>query len=333
MHRSSAGTVGLYARPDNHANQPDTHDASSSRVQYRQGTVEWWDNPPRTTPGHNEIYHFSGAYPSQNLLCRSVIPAQNFNDLIKQEIMADLVSKSNRFGHRYDGRNHGQYASSIKKYTSVSKRPLNRTEQSQLMRLLQNFTATRGWNWLSLTTTFHSLTSAGVFTLHKPMDERVKLAQANLLSTLFDSIIFNCNQKPPARDIDAQGVANLLWAMAKLMDNGQERTPEFNEAVVALLPHVNAQKDQFKAQGIANLLWSMAETGGQRAGPDTRAQRGFSRPVAPRERTEKPIYSSAYRQLTVGHGKTGGQRAEADSRVQRGLGRAVATGKCTESQL
>ncbi|WP_422467394.1 MULTISPECIES: DUF1601 domain-containing protein [unclassified Endozoicomonas] len=259
MHRSSAGTFGLYARPDNHANQPDTHDASSRRVQYRQGTVEWWDNPPRTTPGHNEFYHFSGAYPSQNLLCRSVIPAQNFNDLIKQEIMADLVSKSNRFGHRYDGRNHGQYASSIKKYTSASKRPLNRTEQSQLMRLLQNFTATRGWNWLSLTTTFHSLTSAGVFTLHKPMDERVKLAQANLLSTLFDSIIFNCNQKPPARDIDAQGVANLLWAMAKLMDNGQERTPEFNEAVVALLPHVNAQKNQFKAQGIANLLWAMAK--------------------------------------------------------------------------
>ena len=86
----------------------------------------------------------------------------------------------------------------------------------------------------------------------------------------------------------AQGIANLLWAMAKLVDNGLEPTPGLNEAVVALLPHVNAQKDQFKAQGIANLLWAMAKTGGQRAGADTRAQRGLSRPVAPRERTEKP---------------------------------------------
>ncbi|MGI2030645.1 hypothetical protein, partial [Endozoicomonas acroporae] len=89
--------------------------------------------------------------------------------------MAGLVRKSDHFGHRYDGRDHGLYASSIKKYTSAAKRPLNRAEQSQLMRLLQNFTATRSWNWRSLTTTLHSLTSAGVFNLHKPMDARAKL--------------------------------------------------------------------------------------------------------------------------------------------------------------
>ncbi len=173
--------------------------------------------------------------------------------------MDDLVSKSQRFGQRYDGRDHGLYASSVKKYTLAVKRPLNRGEQSQLMRLLQNFTASRSWNWRSLTTTLHSLTSAGVFTVHKPMDARVKHTQAALLSTLFDSITFNCNQKPEARDIDAQGIANLLWAMAKMLDNGQEQTPEFNGAVVALLPHVDAQKDQFKTQGIANLLSAMAK--------------------------------------------------------------------------
>ncbi|WP_422463788.1 DUF1601 domain-containing protein, partial [Endozoicomonas sp. ALB115] len=58
---------------------------------------------------------------------------------------------------------------------------------------------------------------------------------------------------------NAQGIANLLWAMAKLVDNGQERTPVLNEAVAALLPHVNAQKDQFIAQHVANLLWVMAK--------------------------------------------------------------------------
>ncbi|MGI2030520.1 DUF1601 domain-containing protein, partial [Endozoicomonas acroporae] len=170
-----------------------------------------------------------------------------------------LVRKSDRFGHRYDGRDHGLYASSVKKYTLAAKRPLNRAEQSQLMRLLQNFAATRSWNWRSLTTTLHSLTSAGVFTFHKPMDDRVQLTQASLLSTLLDAIIFNCNQKLPARDIDAQGIASLLWAMAKLIDSGLEHTPGFNEAMAALLPHVSAQKDQFNAQGIANLLWAMAK--------------------------------------------------------------------------
>uniref|UniRef100_UPI0011AF4250 DUF1601 domain-containing protein n=1 Tax=Endozoicomonas acroporae TaxID=1701104 RepID=UPI0011AF4250 len=56
-----------------------------------------------------------------------------------------------------------------------------------------------------------------------------------------------------------QAIANLLWAMAKLLDNGQEQTPELNEAVAALLPHVNAFKDQFIPQHIANQLWAMAK--------------------------------------------------------------------------
>ncbi|WP_422468535.1 DUF1601 domain-containing protein [Endozoicomonas sp. ALC013] len=259
MDRSSAGISSKYAKSDNDYNQPNDHAASSRRVQYRHGTVEQWDNPLRTTPGRNDFYHSSDACSSQNLMFRSVNSAQDFNALIKQEVMDDLVSKSYRFGHRYDGRNHGRYASSIKKYTSAAKRPLNRAEQSQLMRLLQNFTATRSWNWRSLTTTLHSFTSAGVFTLHNPIDERVERTQAALLSTLLDAIIFNCNQKPEARNIDPQGIANLLWAMAKLVDNGQEWTSGLKEAVAALLPHVNAQKDQFIPQHIANLLWAMAK--------------------------------------------------------------------------
>ncbi|WP_206679471.1 hypothetical protein, partial [Endozoicomonas acroporae] len=258
MDRSSAGISDKYARPGNDYNQPDDS-AVSRRGRYRHCTVRHQDNPPHSTPWHNEFYHSSAPCSSQYLVRRSVNPTQDFNALIKPEIMDDLVSKSDRFGHRYDGKKHAQYASSIKKYTSAAKRPLNRAEQSQLVRLLPNFTATRSWNWRSLTTTLHSFTSAGVFTLHKPVDERVKLTQANLLSTLFDSIIFNCNQKPEARDIDAQGIANLFWAMAKLVDNGQERTAELKEAVAVLLPHVNAQKKQFIPQGIANLLWAMAK--------------------------------------------------------------------------
>ncbi|WP_422468503.1 hypothetical protein [Endozoicomonas sp. ALC013] len=139
MDRTSAGISGQYTRSDNDYNQPNDHAASSRRVQYRYGTVEQWDNPLRTTPGLNEFYHLSDACSSQNLMFRSVNSAQDFNALIKQEVMDDLVSKSDRFGHRYDGRNHGQYASSIKKYTSTAKRPLNRAEQSQLMQFTAKF--------------------------------------------------------------------------------------------------------------------------------------------------------------------------------------------------
>ncbi|WP_422463437.1 DUF1601 domain-containing protein [Endozoicomonas sp. ALB115] len=259
MHKSSAGIGGQYAGSGNDYNLPDDHAAYSKRGQYKHATVRKRDNIPCTTPGRNEFYHSSAPYLSQNLPCRSVNPVQDFNALIKQEIMDDLMSKSDRFGYRYDGKNHSQYANSIKRYTLASQSPLTRAEQSQLMIFLQNYTATRRWSWRSLTTTLYSFTSAGVFTPHKPVDERVRHTQVALLSTLLDAIIFKCNQKPQARDIDAWGIANQLWAMAKLVDNGQEQTPGLKEAVAALLPHVKAQVDQFIPQGIANLLWAMAK--------------------------------------------------------------------------
>ncbi|MGO0307094.1 DUF1601 domain-containing protein [Endozoicomonas acroporae] len=259
MDRNSAGISGKYARSNKDYNQPNDHTASSRHGRYRHCTVRQWDNPRRSTSGRNEFYRSSGRCSFQYLQYRSVNPTQDFNALIKQEIMAGLVSKSNRFGHSYDGRNHSQYASSIKKYTSAAKRPLNQAEQGQLLRLLQNFTATRSWSWRSLSTTLHSLTSAGVFTPHRPMYEFVRHTQAALLSTLLAATIFKCNQKPEASDIDAQGIANLLWAMAKLVDNRQKRTPELKEAVAALLPQVNVQTTNFKPQETANLLWAIAK--------------------------------------------------------------------------
>ena len=68
----------------------------------------------------------------------------------------------------------------------------------------------------------------------------------------------------------AHSIANLLWAKAKLVDNGQDKISGLNEAVAALLPHVNAQKANFKPQGIANLLWAMAKLvdNGQERSPE-----------------------------------------------------------------
>ena len=172
------------------------------------------------------------------------------------------MGRAHRFGDRYDGRNHSQYACLIKRYASFLNRPLNPDEQSQLIPLLrQNLKPSWSWGWRSLTTTVHSLTSAGVFTPHKLSDESVKRAQAALLSTLLAPVTIKCNQKPEAKDIDGQGITNLLWAMAKLVDNGQELTPALKEAVAAPLQHVNAQKANFRPLEIANLLWALGKLG------------------------------------------------------------------------
>ncbi|WP_206680841.1 RAP domain-containing protein, partial [Endozoicomonas acroporae] len=58
---------------------------------------------------------------------------------------------------------------------------------------------------------------------------------------------------------------NLLWALAKLVDNGLglEKITKLKEAVAALLPHVKTkaeskeEKDRFKSQGIISLLWAV----------------------------------------------------------------------------
>ncbi|MGI2030560.1 hypothetical protein, partial [Endozoicomonas acroporae] len=61
-----------------------------------------------------------------------------------------------------------------------------------------------------------------------------------------------------------QEVANLLWAVAKLLDNGLKKTPAFREAVAALLANVKTkaeskeEKDHFIPQHITNLLWAVA---------------------------------------------------------------------------
>ncbi|MBO9497318.1 DUF1601 domain-containing protein, partial [Thalassotalea sp. G20_0] len=174
---------------------------------------------------------------------------------------------SARYGDHYDGKTHSQFACSIKQYTSREKRPLNHSEQRQLIPLLHDFKVTPGWTWRSLTTMLHSFTSAGVFIPHTYMDEGNRETQAALLSALLDTVILKCNQKSEAWDIDAQGTANLLWAVAKLVDNGLqlEKTPKLKEAVVGLLPHVQTkaeskeEKDYFIPQHITNLLRALAK--------------------------------------------------------------------------
>ncbi|MGO0309269.1 RAP domain-containing protein [Endozoicomonas acroporae] len=265
MDRSGAGISWKYTTSGNDYKQPDDHAGASGSGQYRYGTVRQVNVPLRYTQKRNEFYPASDACSANHPPGHSIKPVHGFNALITPENKDWLAGGSARYGDRYDGRNHGQFACLIKQYTSGSKRPLNHSEQRQLIPLLHDFKVTPGWSWRSLTTTLHSLTYAGVFTPHKFMNEGDREIQAALLSALLDALILKCNQKTVASDIDIQGIANLLWALAKLADNGLElkKTPKLKEAVTALLPLVQSKAeskvDHFTPQEVANLLWAMAK--------------------------------------------------------------------------
>ncbi|MBO9494272.1 DUF1601 domain-containing protein [Thalassotalea sp. G20_0] len=267
MDRGGAGISWTCTTSGNDYNQPDDHTGASGSGRYRYGTVRQTNTPLPYIPERHKFYPASDACSANNPPRHSIKPVQDFYALFTQAKMDDLVRISTHYAERYNGKKHSEFACSIKQYTSRSKRPLNHSEQCQLLPLLHAFKVTPGWPWRSLTTTVHSFTSAGVFTPHKYMNEKSKEAQAALLSTLLDAVIVKCKQKPEVRDIGAQGIANLLWALAKMVGNGLElkKTPKLKEAVASLLPLVRIKaeskegKDHFIPQNISNLLWAVAK--------------------------------------------------------------------------
>ncbi|MGI2030279.1 DUF1601 domain-containing protein [Endozoicomonas acroporae] len=267
MDRGGAGINWQCATSGNDYKQPDDRTDSSKSGRYCHGTVRQVNASLPYIQKRHELYRASDTCSANHPTRHSVKPVHYFNTLITQERMDYLVSISARFGDRYDGKKHSQFATLIKQYTAALRRPLHHSEQRQLIPLLHNFKATSGWTWRSLATTLHSFTSAGVFTPDKYMSEGRKETQAVLMSTLLDAVIRKYNQKPETRDIDAQGSANLLWAMAKLVDNGLEleKTPRLKEAAATLLPKVKTkaeskeEKDHFIPQHISNLLWAVAK--------------------------------------------------------------------------
>ncbi|WP_422449591.1 MULTISPECIES: DUF1601 domain-containing protein [unclassified Endozoicomonas] len=270
MDRGGAGISWKYTTSGNDYKRPDDHAGASGSGQYRYATVGQVNVPRPYLRKHNECHPASDACsanhpPGTHPPGHSIKPVHGFNALITPEKMDWLVRISARSGDHYDGKTHSQFATLIKQYTSKAKRPLNHSEQRQLIPLLHDFKVTPGWTWRSLTTTLHSFTSAGVLTPHKYMNKGDRETQAALLSNLLDAVIHKCNQKPETRDIDAQGAANLLWALAKLVNNGLEleKTPKLKGAVAALLPLVQSKAeskvDHFNPQEVTNLLWAVAK--------------------------------------------------------------------------
>ena len=124
MDRGAAGISGKYTTSGNDYKKPDDHAISSRRGRSGNGTVEWVNTPNTYTPRGKGFYNTSGACSSHYPSRRTVKPIQDFSDLITPEKIAHLATISDKFGARYDGRKHSQFANSIKQYTSNSRRPL-----------------------------------------------------------------------------------------------------------------------------------------------------------------------------------------------------------------
>ena len=183
----------------------------------------------------------------------------DFDSLVKTERIEELKKISDRYGKSYNGNIHGKYATEINAYAKGCNRLLDYHEQNCLIPCLQEFKPQMHWSWRSLTTITHSFISAGVFTPQQFTSQAVRHTQVSLLTELLDALRYTCNQKPEVSDINSYGITVVLWGIAKLVDSGHELTAELKEAVVDLLPHVHALKDQFIALGIANLLWALAK--------------------------------------------------------------------------
>ena len=261
MNRGGAGWG--YPRPDHwHYHRLGHQATSASQWSHRaKSLAPGSDLQPRGNflPGSKRSLVSDDACDSPPAKKRSVASEQSFDCFVKPERFKELKKLSDRFGAYYDGRGHGKYATDIKYYTTRSQRQLSDHEQNCLMPCLQEFKPRRHWCWRSLTTITHSFTSAGLFTPRQFTTQAVRNSQTVLLKDLFRVIRYKCNLRPEISGIDTMGIANLLWVMTKLMDDGQTLTPEFTETLTALLPHLIALKDHFNPLDTAILLRSMAK--------------------------------------------------------------------------
>uniref|UniRef100_UPI0013D1B87B RAP domain-containing protein n=1 Tax=Endozoicomonas acroporae TaxID=1701104 RepID=UPI0013D1B87B len=99
------------------------------------------------------------------------------------------------------------------------------------------------------------------------LEEMPKLKEA--VVALLPHVKTKAESKKEKDHFNTQGIANLVWAVAKLADNGLEleMTPKLKKSLAALLPHVKTkaeskeEKDHFIPQHIANLLWAVAKLG------------------------------------------------------------------------
>ena len=180
----------------------------------------------------------------------------DFKQLIERQYLYNTEHESHRLGSRPRGEDHFHFAIAIKKCTQRRESILTPEELSLLLHATKSWIIDDNWRWISLSTVIHSLTTAGAFVPTSNVRPTTARDQARLLENLFNAIIA---KSATPDSLDVQGVTNILWALARMIDSGLRIKPLFEKAVAALLPYLAIQCDQFSPQGISNLLWALAK--------------------------------------------------------------------------
>ncbi|UYM17684.1 DUF1601 domain-containing protein [Endozoicomonas euniceicola] len=198
--------------------------------------------------------------------------AETIASLVKEFKTGDLEAAAKRFKKKYNGKDHSYFCNQIKLATKERGFSLTLEEKKQLQPFVTHLTEvilSSQFSGKSVSTCVHSLTSSQL--LYPFVSDRGLAGEINALTK---ALLIRVAQ---VRDLDSQGVSNLLRALAKLVENGLQMQ-QANRAVRALLPQVvqvaekqasrvqlsqtakeTSPRDRFSSQGVSNLMWALAK--------------------------------------------------------------------------
>ena len=189
--------------------------------------------------------------------------------LLMEFTSGHMQSVAARYKKNYDGRKHGQYCNQIKNATRTRRKPLTDDEKLRFVPFMRHLSeVVYSFNETSLSVCVHSLVASqllypprstqGQRTVLGGEGESVKKAQKALIEQLVRAV----ESRTTLHGFDAQAISNLLWALAKLVENGLLQLVQgglASQAVTVLLPQVVTPPESFKPQEISNLLWALAK--------------------------------------------------------------------------
>ncbi|UYM17688.1 DUF1601 domain-containing protein [Endozoicomonas euniceicola] len=198
--------------------------------------------------------------------------AETIASLVKEFKTGDLEAAAKRFKKKYNGKDHSYFCNQIKLATKERGFSLTLEEKKQLQPFVTHLAEvilSSQFSGKSVSTCVHSLTSSQL--LYPFVSDRGLAGEINALTK---ALLIRVAQ---VRDLDSQGVSNLLRALAKLVENGLQMQ-QANRAVRALLPQVvqvaekqasrvqlsqtakeTSPRDRFSSQGVSNLMWALAK--------------------------------------------------------------------------
>ena len=230
-------------------NEPPPHDrAKKMRGEHWGSPVTWQSSQRSVLPAH------TGSAVAPRVLAQRAAMTTSFASLLDPGQFSAMAAIAEHFGPSYDGKKHAQYCLQVKNFLRSQKQSsLTAPEQSQLMAWLSLWQPAPHWSWMSLATSIHALTSAGVFYAH----QNVTASQSSLMSALFSAVASKC-QQGTQQNIDDRGIINIFWAGAKLVESTTVPA-QLQQALYSLSPLVIQRSDRFEARGIANLLWALGK--------------------------------------------------------------------------